>query len=246
MNDYLYPLSKVVSRKGKEIIDKFKNSCSIVWIDHLPNPMPKHYILYTNRIADNNLMKNADAVWFTSNTMYSKYRVVDCNTVSAFVPFAYDKSLETNIAIIHKDIDVLFYSETISERQKDVLNACHMKGLHALHLNTDKIGLSLQPYWSRAKVILSMHSDKKENTVNNLPMLMYGMANKIPVVSEITTDNHFQKIFNNRISIVSYDELANTCYKLCQSITERKEWSETAYDFITKSYKLEDFVSEAL
>lgn len=245
MNDYLYPLSKLIRRKGNEFVSKLNYSCSIVWIHDLPDPLPDHYVLYTDKIPNDDLIQHADAVWFTSSSLLSQYRLQGHSKHAAFVPFAYDPSLVTSLSIIHKDIDVLFYSETITDRQKDILNACHMKGLHVLHLKTDKIGLSLQPYWSRSKIVLSMHKEEKQN-VNDLPKLIYPLANKITVVAELTQDSHFEKIFRNRIPIVPYDDLANVCYKLCQSISERKEWSETAYDFITSAYKLEDFVEEAL
>lgn len=246
MNEYLYPLSKLIARKGSSLTDKFKTSCSIVWIDDLPEPFPEQVILYTDKIPSNDLIQKADTIWFTSASLLSQYRMNHHHqTSSDFVPFAYDPTLTTALSIMHKDIDVLFYGETISDRQKNVLNTCHMKGLHVLHLKTDKIGLSLQPYWSRAKVVLSIHEEEKQ-IVNDLPKLMYPMANKVTVLAEMTQDTHFEKIFKNRIPIVPYDDLANTCYKLCQSISDRKEWNETAYEFITSSYKLEDFVMEAL
>ena len=103
----------------------------------------------------------------------------------------------------HRDIDVLFYGSTASDRRHKYLDALSKRV--NLHIVNDKFGSELRDMLDRAKIVVNIHF--YDNALLETTRLSEALSHGAHVVSECAVDQNEHSYFEKAVSFVPTDDI---------------------------------------
>ncbi len=142
----------------------------------------------------------------------------------------YNKTLEHEMHIDSKDIDVLFYG-SLNERRIKILNELARQRVRVKHLY-DVYGAERDKYIARSKIVLNVHY--YEAAIFEIIRVSYLLANKQFVVSEAGNDLDMEVKFRKGAVFCNYRDLVAACLHFLNRDAERKQIAEKGYEIFSE------------
>ncbi len=135
------------------------------------------------------------------------------------------------------DIDVLFYGSW-TDRRGEILNRLKVAGLNVVHL-WGIYGGKRDEEIARAKVVLNVHFHPprlyhQPAQIFEMVRVSYLLNNRRCVVSERSADDSVEREFEGGIAFASYDELVDTCVRLCAEPLEREAIGNRGFEILCR------------
>ncbi len=146
------------------------------------------------------------------------------------VPIGYVPQLTRIPAVVHQDIDVLFYG-AINERRKFVLEALIARGLRIEFLS----GVYREDrdhFIARAKVVLNMHY--YDASIFEVVRVSYLLANEKAVVAECGEATTLEPDLREAICGVPYDSLVDACAELVADAGKRATLARRGFEIFSR------------
>jgi hypothetical protein len=134
----------------------------------------------------------------------------------------------TRIAPVQEDIDVLFVG-SVNERRAAVLKQIAAQGAK-VEAGFNVYGAVRDALIARSKIVLNVHF--YESRLFEIVRVSYLLANRKCVVSEIGSDTPFERQFEPGVAFAPYRMLAETCMRLLQNPTARRDLAEAGFNRI--------------
>ncbi len=179
-------------------------------------------------------------VWdYSPQNIKELKRLNICNV--NYCGIGYNKTLEHEMHIESKDIDVLFYG-SLNERRIKILNELARQGVRVKHLY-DVYGAERDKYIARSKIVLNVHY--YEASIFEIIRVSYLFANKQFVITEAGNDLEMEMKFRKGAVFCNYKDLVAACLHFLHRDAERKQIAEKGYE-VFKEVSQRDYIQRIL
>lgn len=191
-----------------------------------------------------NLLKNYE-VWDFDYENAKRINVKYNLNIYKILEIGFVNELQTIIHdnLLIKDIDVLFVGG-LNERRRKILNQLKILGIKVVHL-FGSYGLDRDLIIAKSKILLNMHSEDLSIHTLEKVRIGYYLNNKCAVVSEESTNQVENKLWEKAICICKYEELAFKILELLNNPTHITRLQMDGLNFF-KERKMEDYLRKVL
>ena len=166
-------------------------------------------------------------VWdYSPQNIRELKRLNICNAIHCSI--GYNKTLEYQLRVENKDIDVLFYG-SLNERRIRILNELARHGVRVKHLY-DVYGQDRDKFIARSKIVLNVHY--YETSIFEIIRVSYLLANKKFVITEAGNDLEMEMKYRKGAVFCNYKDLVAACLHFLNKDEERQKIAEKGYEVL--------------
>lgn len=249
-----YPHSQCFNEVADTICDGLKSLGYEAAITTVVRPGTRHIVLGSHLLVDHPLALPPDSIlynleqlagnpFFSSPAFYAllrRYAVWDYAQdnlsalaaqgvrAQALLPICYYEGLTRIAPSATKDIDVLFIGST-NDRRQNALVAMDAAGLQVVSL-FNKYGAERDAFIARSKLLLNVHFYPAK--ILEQVRISYYLANKVAVLSELSSNDAVDTDWGRGICAVPYEQLVAEAVRLCRDDVARADLCERGFAFI--------------
>lgn len=220
--------------------------------------LPKKFIYYHCEAIDKDLSDKrffdcnyiteilplAQQVWCYSQLYTQWFNSRGIPTI--YAPLYYSSCLELPLKYKNREktIDILLYG-LINERRRNCILKLKNMGFNVFvpQLASPEMlldGEAMNDYVSRSKIVLSVYYNEKDNLRPfDFSRLSPLICKKAVIVTEKSHDIEINKIFEERINMAEYTDIATVCQKILDNYGHYKYLAEQTFQWFKEYYKFE-------